>query len=169
MTSIVKYRNIDTVCRDMFPTFCAENLHTHGVLDMQNCPYVFVNQAHPVIHLLRQNETLLGVNIDSVPKMDNEWYKLSRPLMTSCCSTVKKEVLDKITNVSFRDFQVVAHQIGGVPFNHLDACDVPPMTGVDMLADPATLKRAMDAHVRAVTQKPCTLTMRIALEYTLGR
>lgn len=80
----------------MFPTFNADNLHTNGVLDMHNCPYVFVNQSHPVIHLLRQNESLLGVSIDTVPKMDNEWYKLARPLMTSCCTTVTQDVLSKI-------------------------------------------------------------------------
>lgn len=151
----------------MFPTFNSENLQTHGVLDMQNCPYVFVNQAHPVIHLLRQNEALLGVSIDSVPKMDNEWYKLARPLMTSCCTRVQKDVLDKLGQNSINKFVVEAHQVGGMPFNHLDACDIPPLTGVDMFADPTTQRRAVDLHVKTVTQKPCYITLRLALKYTI--
>lgn len=52
--------------RTAFPTFTSKNLDTQGVLALQNCPYVFVNENHPAINLLRMNQGVLGVNIDEV-------------------------------------------------------------------------------------------------------
>lgn len=52
--------------RAAFPTFTSKNLDTQGVLALQNCPYVFVNENHPAINLLRMNEGVLGVKMDEV-------------------------------------------------------------------------------------------------------
>ena len=59
--------------RKEYPKYNASNIETEGVLEVQNCPYVFVHQEHPVISLLRHNASLIGCNIDAQPKIDNEW------------------------------------------------------------------------------------------------
>lgn len=59
--------------RKEYPKYNASNIETEGVLEVQNCPYVFVHQDHPVISLLRHNASLIGCNIDAQPKIDNEW------------------------------------------------------------------------------------------------
>ena len=59
--------------RKDYPKYNATNIETEGVLEVQNCPYVFVHQDHPVISLLRHNASLIGCNIDAQPKIDNEW------------------------------------------------------------------------------------------------
>ena len=65
--------------RKDFPKYNAANIEKEGILETQGCPYVFVNQEHPVIMLLRHNSALIGCNIDEQPKIDNEWC--ARPLL----------------------------------------------------------------------------------------
>lgn len=72
-------------------------------------------------------------------------------------------------DVSLKHFTVQAKQIGGRPFNHLEACDIPIMTGIDPLLDTVGYKRAMDAHVQRITQTPRAITMRLAIDYTLQK
>ena len=65
--------------RKEFPKYTAANIDSEGVLDVQACPYVFVNQDHPVTALLRLNSHLIGCNIDDQTKIDGEWYARALP------------------------------------------------------------------------------------------
>jgi hypothetical protein len=65
--------------RKDFPKYNAGNIEKEGILEVQNCPYVFVHQDHPVIMLLRHNSNLIGCNIDDQPKIDNEWCAPASP------------------------------------------------------------------------------------------
>jgi hypothetical protein len=50
--------------RKEYPNYTNANLEGEGVLEVNNCAYVFVNQNHPIIALLRANASLIGCNID---------------------------------------------------------------------------------------------------------
>lgn len=60
-----------------------------------------------------------------VPKMDGEWYKLAKPLMASCCDTIRTKILNRF-NESSTDLSqlcVQLHRLGDVPWHHLDNVD----------------------------------------------
>ena len=75
-----------------FAEWNAENLHTHGVLDVSDLPFKFVIDSHPIIALLRANEHLIGRGINDVPKVD-KYYKVSNQVINHCCQTLQEKVL----------------------------------------------------------------------------
>lgn len=64
--------------RKEYPKYKKANLEKHGVLETGDLAYLFVHQMHPAIALLRANKDLLGSDIDSQQKIDNEWYKVCK-------------------------------------------------------------------------------------------
>lgn len=131
-----------TAWRASFPAFNYKNLETQGVLTLQNCPYVFVNENHPVINLLRVNKGVLGVDINEVPKMDGEWYKLATPLMSSCCDTIRSKILSKFrtSDTDLGQLCIQLHRLGDVPWNHTDKADVLRSFQADPSWSPEKLK-----------------------------
>lgn len=81
--------------RKNYSRFTPTNLETQDVLKVPNSPYVFVNETHPVINLLRVNRGLLGVDIDTIPKMDEQWYKITHPLMATSCDIIRQKILSR--------------------------------------------------------------------------
>lgn len=92
--------------RKDFPKWTAANLDTEGVLNVENNPWVFVHQDHPVIAVLRHNEGLIGCKIDSQPKIDQEWFKVTRQVLNACCQTLRAKVLNKVTSNDLNLLQV---------------------------------------------------------------
>jgi hypothetical protein len=92
-------------------------------LKVPGCPYVFVHEAHPVINLLRMNKGLLGVDIDTTEKMDGQWYKITAPLMSSSCETLRTKILSKIETKDLNSIQLQLHRIGGVDWGHVTNTD----------------------------------------------
>jgi len=80
--------------RAEYPGYNRENIDKQGVLEVANCPYVFVHEKHPVIALLSHNAELIGCNIHEQPKIDSEWYKVTRQVLKACCDTLKTNVLN---------------------------------------------------------------------------
>jgi hypothetical protein len=95
-----------------YPRWNATNLEKEGVMDVANCPYVFVSQDHPIIALLRSNSSLIGCNIDDQPKIDNEWFKVTRQVLAACCQTLRSKVLSKISSNDMTTFQLQVERIG---------------------------------------------------------
>lgn len=92
--------------RKDYPKWTAANLETEGVLHVDNNPWVFVHESHPVIALLRHNAGLIGCKIDEQPKIDQEWYKVTRQVLSACCQTLRTKVLSKVTSHDLNLFQV---------------------------------------------------------------
>ena len=92
--------------RKDYPKWTGANLETEGVLHVDNNPWVFVHESHPVIALLRHNAGLIGCNIDEQPKIDQEWYKVTRQVLSACCQTLRTKVLSKVTSHDLNMFQV---------------------------------------------------------------
>lgn len=95
--------------RTNYGKFTAYNLTTQDVLDVPNCPFLFVHENHPVVNLLRINKHIVGVDIDDQPRMDGQWLKITKNLFDSSCDTIRNRILSKIhtqdlTNISVSFF-----------------------------------------------------------------
>lgn len=153
--------------RASFPSFNSKNLETQGVLTLHNCPYVFVNEKHPVIGLIKVNKHSLGVDLNEMPKMDGEWYKLSTTLMTSCCDTIRNRILNKFRQpeTDLSQMCVQLHRLGGIAWNHTDKADVLSSFKPDPTWDQDKLKNELLAHENRFLQTPGTFMSRIQFEY----
>ena len=92
--------------RKDFPKWTHSNLETEGVLNVENNPWVFVHQDHPVIAILRHNEGLVGCKIDDQPKIDQEWFKVTRQVLQACCDTLRTKVLQKVQSHDLNTLQL---------------------------------------------------------------
>ena len=92
--------------RRMYGEYNERNLDTHNVLPVANQNYVFVHENHPVISLLKANADLLGTEINDDKRIDGEWFKVSKVVLTTCCNTLKSKVLNKIAFNNLMDFSV---------------------------------------------------------------
>lgn len=154
--------------RNKFPNYNATNLETWGVMDVKNCPYVFVHKTHPVISLLRVNKHLLGADIEEQVPMDEQWYKITRSVLSSCCNTLRNKVLSRVATRDLNQFTIQLHRIGESSWDHVG-------DGSELLASFAphpnwTKEQVKDyeaKYMETVLTKPCTYTARIELEYEI--
>ena len=82
--------------RRMYGEYNEGNLDTHNVLRVANPNYVLVHENHPVISLLKANAEFLGTEINDDMRINGEWIKVSKLVLTTCCNTLKSNVLNKI-------------------------------------------------------------------------
>jgi hypothetical protein len=92
--------------RKMYSEYNATNLESHNVLEVNNQNYVFVHENHPVISLLKANADLLGSELRDDQRIDGEWFKVSKQVLSTCCTTLKAKVLSRIHVNNLMDFQV---------------------------------------------------------------
>lgn len=155
--------------RKNYGRFSSANLETQDVLKVPNSPYVFVHETHPVINLLRMNKHLLGVDIDSTPKMDGQWFKITEPLMQTSCDTLRTKVLSRIATTDLTTMQVQLQRIGGTDWGHVSSTDAMMTFAPNPAWDPATFKTHLAAHEKNFTEKPATFMARIHLEYEIQK
>jgi hypothetical protein len=97
--------------RKMYSEYNATNLESHNVLEVNNQNYVFVHENHPVISLLKANTDLLGSELRDDQRIDGEWFKVSKQVLSTCCNTLKAKVLTKIHVNNLMDLQVQLRRI----------------------------------------------------------
>ena len=97
--------------RKMYSEYNATNLESHNVLEVNNQNYVFVHENHPVISLLKANTDLLGSELRDDQRIDGEWFKVSKQVLSTCCTTLKAKVLTKIHVNNLMDLQVQLRRI----------------------------------------------------------
>jgi hypothetical protein len=112
--------------RRMYGEYNVNNLDTHNVLEVANQSYVFVHENHPVISLLKANADLLGTDITEDQRIDGEWYKVSKTVLSTCCNTLKSKVLNKIAFNNLMDFHVGLKRLDAKEWtNESDILDQP--------------------------------------------
>ena len=154
--------------RNKYPNYNASNLESWGVMEVKNCPYVFVHKSHPMIALLRVNKNLLGADIEEQVPMDNQWYKVTRQVLSSCCSMLRNKVLSRVSTRDLNQFCVQLHRLGEANWDDLG-------DGSELLSDfvhnpgwtDEESKFAETRYMEAMLKKPCTYTARIELEYEI--
>jgi hypothetical protein len=82
--------NVHTTRLDAASEWNLENLHTHGVLQGPDPVFKYVLVSHPVIEVLRLNPSSVGVDIDLVPKVGGEYYRITPRVVDECCSSLIK-------------------------------------------------------------------------------
>lgn len=150
--------------RKEYPQYNASNLDTQGVLNVQGENYVFVSKNHPAIKVLRTNKDRLKQDIDSQPLIDNEWYKVSRPTMSTCVQQLRQKVLNRVNTRDLNNFTVQLHRVGNKEWTALSAHDeimsaVPKE--VIWKEDPELLTK----HVSLIMETPYSFTCRLELTY----
>jgi hypothetical protein len=136
--------------RRMYGEYNERNLDTHNVLEVQNQNYVFVHENHPVISLLRANADLLGTEINEEQRIDGEWYKVSKPVLQTCCSTLKSKVLNKIAFNNLMDFHVGLKRLDAKEWTHES----------DILSEISRQKPD-------ILDQPCSFMARLEMTYEL--
>jgi hypothetical protein len=119
--------------RKHFPKWTAANLEKEGVLNVENNPWVFVHQDHPIISLLRHNSGLIGCQIDEQPKIDDQYYKVTRQVLAACCATLRSNVLDKVRSNDLNLFQVQIKRLNSEHWDEMNT-DLEVAGGKPMLS-----------------------------------
>lgn len=100
--------------RQQYPDYTANNLDTHGVLDVQNQGFVFVSKSHPIIELLRANKSVLNADIDQQQLIDDQWYKVTKQVMYTCCNKLKSQVLNRVGTCDLNQLQLQIQRLDGM-------------------------------------------------------
>lgn len=143
--------------RKHFARWTAANLETEGVLNVENNPWVFVHQEHPVISLLRHNSGLIGCQIDEQPKIDEQYFKVTRQVLAACCATLRANVLNKVTSNDLTLFQVQIKRLNAENWDEMNH-DLEVAGG-----KPALSKEEAEAFLTT----PFAYTARIQIKYEI--
>jgi hypothetical protein len=122
-----------------------------------------------VINLLRMNKHLLGVDIDTTEKMDGQWYKITQPLMSSSCETLRTKILSKIETKDLNSIQLQLHRIGGVDWSHVTNTDALMTFNPHPSWGAEETKVNLQAHQKNFGEKPSVFMARIHLVYEVQK
>lgn len=156
--------------RAQYKEYNATNLETQGVLEVKSCPYVFVKDTHPIVAVLRANTELIGTHIDSMPKIDGEWFKISRAVLQQCCSALRTHVLSKLSTHDLTNFQVNIERVGGqdwIDLNDMNAVRARIGDKIPLNATDSEVMEIEDRESRRFTATPYEYHARIELTYEL--
>ena len=129
--------------------------------------YLFVSQNHPVIELLRQNASHLNADISEQPLIDGEWYKITKQVMGTCCSTLRTKVLSKVSTRDLNNFSVQIHRIGNKDWNTITANDEIISAIPDHIIN-LNSEEAIGTHIQAIMKRQYSFTARIEMQYEVN-
>ena len=153
--------------RSKYPSYNANNLEKEGVLQVSGQQYLFVSQNHPVIELLRQNASHLNADISEQPLIDGEWYKITKQVMGTCCSTLRTKVLSKVSTRDLNNFSVQIHRIGNKDWNTITANDEIISAIPDHIIN-LNSEEAIGTHIQAIMKRQYSFTARIEMQYEVN-
>ena len=159
--------NVDSLkWTQQYPGFNGNNLETNEVMDVNNAPYVFVRENHPAIALLRANKDLLGSDIDEQPKIDNEWFKVTKTVFQTCCNTLRKKILPRLNTKDLTKFSVQLHRLNGEDWDDLNESH---LTGLQINAswDKETKDTAKTTYTNALNETVFSYYGRLELTYEI--
>lgn len=151
---------------NLYAAWNGSNLETHGVMDVPNQPFLFVHMDHPVIGLLRFNQNLLGCDIDSQPKLEKEYFKVSKQVMAHCCQTIREDVLNKMKTKDLNLFTLQLRRLNNTPWAELDSNALSGFKYNPVL-EKQDVQAQQDKFLREYTSKPYQYLARLEVEYEL--
>ena len=143
---ILKWRQMICTWKRKFPNLNKDNLQTEGVVNLSNRPYMLVDKDHPVIDMLRCNKDVLFADIDELPLMEDQYYRLSPLLFESMCNLLRTKVLPNNS------------------INYLYIFQLCRLDGRDW--DSIRKEESVDA-ITELLNKHCNFTARVELEYEI--
>ena len=136
--------------RRLYGEYNDSNLGTHNVLEIANQNYVFVHENHPVVSLLKANADLLGTEMTDDKKVDGEWFKVSKSVLSTCCNTLKSKVLNKVSASDLTNLHITLGRLDAKEWTH----------DSDVLSE----TRRKDPEI---LEKPCSFMARMEMTYEL--
>jgi hypothetical protein len=146
--------------RTLYPTFTKANLEHEGVMQVNQCAYMFVSKNHPAVDVLRENSDRIDNDIAMQTLIDGEWYKVSRQCFTAACKALRKEILSKVHTADLNTLQFQMHRFNGEKWDSItneEFC-YPHSTPEDQRGDLVEMRLT----------SPCSLHARIELTYELN-
>lgn len=160
-------RTIDnTEWQKRFGKWNHENLETEGIMDVPNQAFLFVHMDHPAIALLRFNQSLLGCNIDQMPKLEEEYYKVSKQVMSTCFQTIRDDVLSHMQTRDLNQFTLQLRRLNNTPWDELDHTAELGLELDPSLTDDAKTARKQH-HIKEFLTKPYSYIARLEFEYEI--
>ena len=151
-----------------FPTYTASNLDTEGVIPVNNQPFVFIDCNHPVVSLLRHNSHLIGCDIDSQKKIENQYFKISRQVLQCCCDTLRRKVLSKVTSHDLNTLSLQIHRINADGWEDLqDGTIAMRSFKLKSRMTPEEEEEAQRKHLKNFVSTPYSYMARIKIRYEL--
>jgi hypothetical protein len=150
-----------------FPKYNASNLETEGILPVNNQPFVFIEDSHPVLAVLRINPQLIGCDIDQQKKM-GDYHRISRQLLQTCCNVLRQRVLSKISSHDLNTLSLQIHRINAESWEDLgDGSLAMRNLKLKSSMSPEEEEEAKRKHLRKFTQTPYSYMARIKIKYEL--
>ena len=142
------------------------NLESEGTMDVPNQPYIFVNKAHPAIAILRYNADLIGCDVDKMPLMDGQWFKITRQVMSTCCHTLRSRVLSKVHTQDMNMFSLQLHRLNADTWDDLGDGTV-AFEGFKTKAkwSEDDINKEKEHHLRQFVTTPYHYMARLQIEY----
>ena len=158
--------NENPVWRQNYAQWNTHNLEKEGVIDVPNQPYVFVHMAHPVVGLLRHNADLIGCDIDKQPKIESQYFRVTRQVLATCCQTLRKSILSKMQTQDLNMFSLQLHRLNAAAWDDLG-------NGAECLQDfkvkakwtEEQAEREKEHHLRQFVTKQYHYMARLQIEY----
>ncbi len=150
-----------------FPEYNSANLETQGVMPVNNQPFVFIEQQHPVCSLLRHNSHLIGCDIDTQKKM-GDYFRISRQVLQTCCNTIRQRILSKVASHDLNTLSVQIHKVGSEGWEDLgDGTYAMRNLKLKSSMSPEEEEEAKRKHLRQFTSTPYSYMARIKIKYEL--
>ena len=151
-----------------FPKYNATNLEAEGIMHVNNQAFVFIDCEHPVVSVLRHNAQLIGCDIDSQKKLEGNWYKVSKPVLKTCCDSLRQKVLSKMQTQDLNTLSVQIHRLNASGWEDLgDGSLAMKNFKIKASASPEEEEEAKRKHLRQFTSTPFSYMARIKIKYEL--
>jgi len=157
--------------RSRYPEYNTNNLDKVGVLPVTGQPYIFCSKNHPAIEVLRQNKELINSDIDSQPLIDDEWYKIMKPVFSTCCDALKKKILAKVATRDLNNFSVQISRVGRDTWTTNDAHhqdDLMEAVRSNLPIEHAKNVEMVKEEVANVSRRPYTYSARLEVTYEVA-
>jgi hypothetical protein len=154
--------------RKNYPNFNATNIETEGILPVQQKAFVFVHEDHPIIDLLRHNMHLIGCDIDKQEKFDNNWFKVSKQVVSQCCKVIRETILNKISAQDLNVFNVKLTRLNANGWEDVrDQAAILQNFKENPRWTAEELESAKGEHVRKFLMTPYSYHARIQIKYEI--
>ena len=152
--------------RQQYGKWNKQNLEKEGVIDIPNQPFYFVHMNHPVIGLLRHNQDMITCDVDKMPMVDKQWFKLSRQVLNECCKTLRQQVLSKVHTQDMNMFSLQLHRLNAETWDDLGDGTV-SLQGFKVKAKwtPEEFEANKEHHLRQFVTNSYQYMARLEIEY----
>jgi len=152
--------------RQQYGKWNKANLEKEGVIDVPNQPFYFVHMSHPAIGLLRCNQDMIGCEVDKMPVVDKQWFKITRTVMGECCKTLRSQVLSKVHTQDMNMFSLQLHRLGAEAWDDLGDGTVPLQNfKVKAKWTPEEVEKNKEHHLRLFVTDKYQYMARLEVEY----